>query len=232
MAMASMSPRFMTAWICGSISDHGLHVKNPGGVRPVSGRCTRPASCPRPGTSGWVQPARIPGNAVKGCSSIFSASGRCAFCSPHWPVTSLRDLAGVNLLRYRRALGLLAFWYVVMHFLTYMLLDHQLNMAEIVKDIVERPFITIGMASLVLLLPLAATSNNFSIRRLGPKWQKLHRLIYLIVLGGAVHYVMSVKVYTVEPFIYLGLALLLVHIGRFRPAIMRWKRGRRQVAAG
>jgi len=174
---------------------------------------------------------QIPGNAVKVFEHLLGIWA-LRFLLATLAVTSLRDLAGVNLLRYRRALGLLAFWYVVMHFLTYMLLDHQLNMAEIVKDIVERPFITIGMASLVLLLPLAATSNNFSIRRLGPKWQKLHRLIYLIVLGGAVHYVMSVKVYTVEPFIYLGLALLLVAYRPLRPAIMRWKRGRRQVAAG
>ena len=173
---------------------------------------------------------QIPGNAVKVFEHLLGIWA-LRFLLATLAVTPLRDLAGVNLLRYRRALGLLAFWYVVMHFLTYMLLDHQLNMAEIVKDIVERPFITIGMASLVLLLPLAATSNNFSIRRLGPKWQKLHRLIYLIVLGGAVHYVMSVKVYTVEPFIYLGLAFLLVAYRPLRPAIMRWKRSRRQVAA-
>jgi len=174
---------------------------------------------------------QIPGNAVKVFEHLLGIWA-LRFLLATLAVTPLRDLAGVNLLRYRRALGLLAFWYVVMHFLTYMLLDHRLNMAEIVKDIVERPFITIGMASLVLLLPLAATSNNFSIRRLGPKWQSLHRLIYLIVLGGAVHYVMSVKVYTVEPFIYLGLAFLLVAYRPLRPAIMRWKRSRRQVAAG
>ncbi|MCG6114340.1 MAG: protein-methionine-sulfoxide reductase heme-binding subunit MsrQ [Mesorhizobium sp.] len=174
---------------------------------------------------------QIPGNAVKVFEHLLGIWA-LRFLLATLAVTPLRDLAGVNLLRYRRALGLLAFWYVVMHFLTYMLLDHRLNMAEIVKDIVERPFITIGMASLVLLLPLAATSNNFSIRRLGQNWQKLHRLIYLIVLGGAVHYVMSVKVYTVEPFIYLGLAFLLVAYRPLRPAIMRWKRGRRQVAAG
>ena len=174
---------------------------------------------------------QIPGNAVKVFEHLLGIWA-LRFLLATLAVTPLRDLAGVNLLRYRRALGLLAFWYVVMHFLTYMLLDHRLNMAEIVKDIVERPFITIGMACLVLLLPLAATSNNFSIRRLGPKWQSLHRLIYLIVLGGAVHYVMSVKVYTVEPFIYLGLAFLLVAYRPLRPAIMRWKRSRRQVAAG
>src|SRR5690606_33607959 len=130
-----------------------------------------------------------------------------------------RDLAGINLMRYRRALGLLAFWYVLMHFLTYLVLDQNLNLAVILADIAKRPFITIGMACLVLLVPLALTSNAFSIRRLGPGWNRLHKLAYVVVPGGALHFAMSVKVVTAEPFLYLVLALLLVGYRPLRPRL-------------
>jgi len=120
-----------------------------------------------------------------------------------------------------------------MHFSTYMLLDQQLNFPEIGKDIAKRPFITIGMACLVLLLPLALTSNNWSIRKLGSRWNRLHKLVYAIVLGGALHYTMAVKVVTVEPAIYFALAALLVAYRPLRPSVMRWKKERRaQGAAG
>jgi sulfoxide reductase heme-binding subunit YedZ len=146
-------------------------------------------------------------------------------------VTPLRDLAGINLLRYRRALGLLAFWYVVMHFCAYMMLDKGLDLAVILADIAKRPFITIGIACLALLVPLALTSNAFSIRSLGPNWTRLHRLVYVIVPGGALHYAMSVKVVTAEPFLYLVLAALLVLYRPFRRRIVAWKRqGKRQGA--
>jgi sulfoxide reductase heme-binding subunit YedZ len=145
-------------------------------------------------------------------------------------ITPLRELVGVNLLRYRRALGLLAFYYVVMHFLTYMVLDQNLNLAAIATDIAKRPFITIGMACLVLLIPLAATSNRFSIRRLGNRWTRLHQLSYLIVLAGAVHYTMAVKVVTAEPFLYLLLAAVLVAYRPLRPLIAPRRKRRRAVA--
>src|SRR5690606_15562357 len=95
-------------------------------------------------------------------------------------ITPIRDITGASLLKYRRALGLLAFYYGAMHFSAYMILDQALNMTMIIKDIVKRPFITIGMAALILMVPLAVTSNNLSIRKLGPKWNRLHRLIYVI----------------------------------------------------
>ena len=88
------------------------------------------------------------------------------------------------------------------------------------------------MACLVLLIPLALTSNNFSIRRLGRNWSRLHKLAYVIVLGGATHFAMSVKVVTTEPFIYLVIAIVLVAYRPLRPRIMEWKRGRRAAAAG
>lgn len=172
---------------------------------------------------------QIPGNAVKEFEHLLGIWA-LRFLLASLAVTPLRDLAGLSLLRYRRALGLLAFYYVVMHFLTYMILDQRLNLSEIATDIAKRPFITIGMACLVLLIPLAATSNRFSIRRLGTRWNRLHRLSYLIVLGGATHYTMSVKVVTAEPFIYLLLAAVLVAYRPLRPLIFQ-RRRRRRVAA-
>ena len=173
---------------------------------------------------------QIPGNAVKEFEHILGIWA-LRFLFATLAVTPLRDLAGINLLRYRRALGLLAFWYVVMHFTTYMILDQSLNMAEIVKDIAQRPFITIGMACLVLLIPLALTSNSWSIRKLGPRWNSLHKLVYVIVLGGALHFAMSVKVVTFEPFIYMSLAVLLVGYRALRPRIMQRRKRRRLAEA-
>lgn len=168
---------------------------------------------------------QIPGNAVKVFEHLLGVWA-LRFLIATLAVTPLRDLAGINLLRYRRALGLLAFWYVVMHFATYMLLDQQLNFSAVVEDIAKRPFITIGMACLVLLIPLAVTSNSFSIRRLGARWNRLHKLAYVIVLGGAIHYAMAVKVVTAEPFVYLVLAVLLIAYRPLRPRIMRWRKAR------
>ncbi|MBB5703136.1 sulfoxide reductase heme-binding subunit YedZ [Ochrobactrum daejeonense] len=125
-------------------------------------------------------------------------------------VTPIRDLTGIALLRYRRALGLLAFYYALMHFSTYMVLDQRLDMATIVADILRRPFITIGMASLLMLLPLALTSNNWSIRKLGRRWNSLHRLVYVAIAGGAIHFIMSVKSWPAEPVIYGAIVTLLL----------------------
>ncbi len=98
-------------------------------------------------------------------------------------VTPLRRLTGYNaLIRYRRMLGLFSFFYASLHFTTYIWLDQFFNLALILKDIYKRPFITVGFAAFVLLIPLAVTSTNAMMRRLGKHWQQLHRLIYLI--GG------------------------------------------------
>lgn len=169
---------------------------------------------------------QIPGNAIKEFEHVLGIWA-LRFLIVTLLVTPLRDLAGVNLIRYRRALGLLAFWYVVMHFATYVVLDKGVNLAVILDDIGKRPFITIGMACLVLLIPLALTSNIFSIRRLGRNWTRLHRLVYVIVLGGAVHYAMSLKAVTTEPLVYLALAFALVLYRPLRPLIRRRRGGRR-----
>lgn len=124
-------------------------------------------------------------------------------------ITPLRRYAGVNLIRYRRAIGLLAFSYVMLHLAVWLFLDVQI-WSQILADIAKRPYITIGMAGFALLIPLAATSNNWSVRRLGPAWRRLHRLTYPAVLLGAVHYVMLVKGWQIEPLVYLAAVLTLL----------------------
>lgn len=105
-------------------------------------------------------------------------------------VTPLRRLTGWNwLVRLRRMLGLFAFFYVSLHFLTFLWFDHFFDVEAMLKDVIKRPFITVGFGAFVLLIPLAATSTNAMIKRLGGKrWQLLHRLIYLIAPLGILHY--------------------------------------------
>ncbi|OSP55082.1 protein-methionine-sulfoxide reductase heme-binding subunit MsrQ [Pseudoruegeria sp. SK021] len=118
-------------------------------------------------------------------------------------VTPLRRFAGLNLLRFRRALGLLTFFYIAAHLSVWLVLDVQ-QPALIWQDILNRPYITIGMVGFLCLLPLALTSNAWSIRRLGAmNWRRLHRLAYLAAMLGAIHYVMLVKGWQVTPLLYL-----------------------------
>jgi len=110
-------------------------------------------------------------------------------------ITPLRRWTGWNpLIRFRRMLGLFAFFYGTLHFLTYLVLDQFFAFDDIVADIVKRPFITVGFTAFVLMIPLALTSTAGSIRRLGGKrWNLLHKLIYLSAIGGVVHYLWLVK---------------------------------------
>ncbi|NDW46256.1 protein-methionine-sulfoxide reductase heme-binding subunit MsrQ [Ruegeria sp. PrR005] len=124
-------------------------------------------------------------------------------------ITPLRRYARLNLMKFRRAIGVLAFYYVTCHLLVWLVLDVQIP-AQIWADILKRPYVTIGMAAFALLLPLAVTSNNWSVRRLGNAWRRLHRLVYPAVLLGAIHYLMLVKGFQFEPLIYLGMILLLL----------------------
>lgn len=129
-------------------------------------------------------------------------------------ISPLRRFAGVNLIRHRRALGLMSFFYALLHLTVYLWLDQGLDAGLIWKDIVKRPYITIGMLAFLILLPLAATSNAYSIRRLGAAWQKLHRWVYLAAAAAALHFAMVVKSLTAEPIIYAALVagLLLVRL--------------------
>ncbi len=133
-------------------------------------------------------------------------------------VTPLLRLAGVNLMRFRRALGLTAFLYISVHLSVWLVLDIGL-WSEIWADIVKRPYITVGMAGFVLLVPLAVTSNKGSVRRMGAAaWRRLHRLVYPAAVLGGVHFVMIGKTWTAEPLVYLGaiLALLGLRASRVR----------------
>lgn len=124
-------------------------------------------------------------------------------------ITPLRRHLGLNLIKFRRALGLLCFFYVSCHLLVWLVLDVQI-VAQILKDIIKRPYITVGMTSFVLLLPLAVTSNNASIRKLGNRWRKLHRLAYVAAVLGAVHYIWLAKGFQIEPLVYLAIVLVLL----------------------
>ena len=104
---------------------------------------------------------------------------------------------------------MLTFTYVSLHLLVWLVLDVQVP-GQIWADIVKRPYITVGMAGFVLLLPLAVTSNNLSVRRLGPRWRSLQRLVYPAAILGGVHYVMLAKGFQIEPLIYLALILGLL----------------------
>jgi sulfoxide reductase heme-binding subunit YedZ len=131
-------------------------------------------------------------------------------------VTPLRKLSGISLLKFRRAFGLMAFFYVCFHLLTWLVLDKQFFWGEILKDLYKRPYIIIGMTAFLVLIPLAITSNNASIRRLGARnWGRLHRLGYVAAAFGAVHYLLLVKAWPPEPIIYCLIVstLLLWRVG-------------------
>ena len=125
-------------------------------------------------------------------------------------VTPLRRFAGVNLLKFRRALGLLVFFFVLAHFLVWAVLDLQ-ALGVVWADIVKRPYVTIGMGAFLLLIPLALTSNNASVRRLGGAgWRKLHWLTYPIAVLGGIHYIWLARGFALEPLVYMALILGLL----------------------
>jgi methionine sulfoxide reductase heme-binding subunit len=136
-------------------------------------------------------------------------------------VTPVRYLTGwTHLLRIRRMLGLFAFFYALLHFLVYLGLDQEFNFSGLGEDILKRPYITIGFLALLLLIPLAVTSTNKMMRRLGRRWQSLHRLVYVIAILGVWHYYWQVKRDVTEPLIYA--AILAVLLG-YR-AVRAWRK--------
>ena len=128
-------------------------------------------------------------------------------------ITPLRKLSKLYwLIQYRRMLGLFAFFYGCLHFLTYIWLDQFFDVHSIYKDVFKRPFITAGFTAFVLMIPLALTSTQKAIRRLGKRWQLLHRLIYVSAIAGVVHYIWLVKKDVRTPLIYAAiLAFLLLY---------------------
>lgn len=143
-------------------------------------------------------------------------------------VTPLRKITDWNwLLRLRRMLGLYAFFYGTVHFLSFIAFDHVFDVGEIAKDIVKRPFITLGFVAFMLMVPLAITSTNAMVRRLGAKrWMALHRAVYPLAIVGVTHFWLMVKRDITEPAIY---ALILAALLGFR--MVNAKRGRRRSGA-
>lgn len=127
-------------------------------------------------------------------------------------VTPVRRVTGWSaLVGWRRMLGLFAFFYATLHFIVYAVLDQALDLGAVVADVAEHPYVTIGFAAWLLLVPLAVTSTKGWIRRLGSaRWVALHRLVYVCAMGGAVHYLWAVKKDVREPLVYLGILAILL----------------------
>lgn len=136
-------------------------------------------------------------------------------------ITPLRQLSGWSwLIKLRRMVGLYAFFYACVHFMTYIWLDQFFSLSDILRDVLKRPFITVGFTAFILLIPLAITSTNAMLKTLGGKrWQKLHRLIYLIAIFGVLHFWWLVKKDITEPLIY---AVILASLLGYR--VWMWQR--------
>jgi methionine sulfoxide reductase heme-binding subunit len=152
----------------------------------------------------------------------FTGSWALIFLIGTLAVTPARRLTGWNdLIKLRRMLGLFAFSYALTHFATYLVLDHFFDWQAIGKDIVKRPYVTAGFTAFVIMLPLALTSTAGMIRRLGKRWQKLHRLIYVAALAGVIHFYWLVKADIRRPAQY-GFVLALLLIYRI---LVNWRSG-------
>jgi sulfoxide reductase heme-binding subunit YedZ len=117
----------------------------------------------------------------------------------------------INLIKFRRSIGLLAFWYATLHFLTYTILDQQLIWDLLIGDLIKRPYIIVGFFAFLSLIPLALTSNAWSMRRFGMAyWKKIHILVYPSVILAALHYVLLVKSWPLKPLLYLLVVALLI----------------------
>ena len=125
-------------------------------------------------------------------------------------ITPLRNWTGINLIKFRRAIGVTTFFLIVAHFLVWAVLDVQ-SFARVWTEIVKRKYVTVGMAACVLMIPLAVTSNNRSLRKMGPLvWRKLHKLTYPIAVLAGIHYLWLVKGFQIEPIIYMAVILGLL----------------------
>ncbi len=138
-------------------------------------------------------------------------------------VTPLRKWFGINLMKFRRAIGVTAFFFVLAHFLVFAILDVQ-SLERVWTEIVKRPYVTVGMISFLMLIPLAMTSNNMSVRKLGAaSWRGLHKLTYPAAALGAVHYLWLSKGFQIEPLVYTILIVGLIAV-RYWPTQLSLKR--------
>ena len=140
--------------------------------------------------------------------------------------TPLRRLTGWGpIVRFRRMLGLFAFFYALLHFLTYVVIDQGLALHDILEDVAKRPYVTIGFTGFVLLVPLAATSTDGMIRRLGGKrWKQLHQLVYVTAVAGCFHYLWLVKADTRDPLIYFSILTALLALRLPALQTLTWRR--------
>jgi methionine sulfoxide reductase heme-binding subunit len=143
-------------------------------------------------------------------------------------VTPLLRLTGITLLRFRRALGVLCFCYALPHVLAWVLLDMGLLWRQMAGDIFKRPYLLMGMAAFLLLLPLALTSNNLSMRRMGGQaWRRLHKLVYVAAPLVGLHWIWAAKVNEQAPLFWLGLILVLLVFRWVVPGRLAWLRAGR-----
>lgn len=140
-------------------------------------------------------------------------------------ITPIRDLFDIHLVKFRRAIGLVAFFFALLHFLVWLVLDVQI-LSQIWADILKRPYITVGFVGFLILIPLAMTSNNLSIRKLGPKrWRRLHQLSYLAAILAVVHFLMLAKGLQLEPIVYAVIVgVLLAYRVNWRALVTRQRR--------
>lgn len=141
-------------------------------------------------------------------------------------ISPLRKLTGWNtIIRYRRTFGLFAFFYATVHLLNYVALDMYFDISDIVEDVAKHLYVTVGVATWLVLIPLVATSTRSSIRRLGGRrWNRLHQLAYVAAVGGTVHYLWAVKKDTLYPVLYVALFAVLLGY-----RVLLWLKKRRQL---
>ena len=137
-------------------------------------------------------------------------------------ITPFSVLTGINFIRFRRAFGLMSFFYIILHFSTWLLLDMQLRWVEIAESLTRKPFIVFGMMGFLLLIPLAATSNNYSMKRLGKYWQKLHKLIYVAIILVGIHYLMMEKTLQNDAIITFIIIIALISLRFFKIRKINW----------
>ena len=137
-------------------------------------------------------------------------------------ITPFSILTGINFIRFRRAFGLMSFFYIILHFSTWLLLDMQLRWVEIAESLTRKPFIVFGMMGFLLLIPLAATSNNYSMKRLGKYWPKLHKLIYAAIILGGIHYLMMEKTLQNDAIITFIIIIALISLRFFKIRKINW----------
>ena len=137
-------------------------------------------------------------------------------------ITPFSVLTGINFIRFRRAFGLMSIFYIILHFSTWLLLDMQLRWVEIAESLTRKPFIVFGMMGFLLLIPLAATSNNYSMKRLGKYWPKLHKLIYAAIILGGIHYLMMEKTLQNDAIITFIIIIALISLRFFKIRKINW----------